>query len=107
MHTPLLSVAGYLHTDNAKRLLDKRPDMITLTKTRALELQAEQVDHYAKRYGERVREIVAAATTAEALEGDGPFSVIEINRHIPRGGFIEVLIERAGLGKTQMSALHD
>lgn len=80
---------------------------ITLTKTRALEIQAEQVAHYAKFYGERVREVVAAATYADELEGDGAHGIVEINRAIPRGGFIEALIERAGLGKTQISTPHD
>lgn len=77
--------------------------MFKLTKTHALEIQAKQVDHYAAIYGARVREIVAAATHAERLDGEGPHDVVTVNRHIPRGGSIESLIERAGLGKTQLS----
>ena len=80
---------------------------ITLTKTRALQIQAEQINHYAGFYGERVREVVAAATHADELNGDGPHDIVAVNRAIPRGGFIEALIERAGLGKTQVSAIID
>lgn len=64
---------------------------ITLTKARALEIQAQHVAHYAAQYGEHVRDLVAAATTADALP-DGEHDMVTINRHIPRGGAIEALI---------------
>jgi hypothetical protein len=78
--------------------------MITITKRRALEIQAEQVAHYASIYGDEVRLIVAAETRADLLpEEDVEYDVVIVNRAIPRGGFIEALIERHGLGKTQVS----
>lgn len=66
----------------------------TMTRADALRIQAEQVDHYAKQHGEFVRELVASATTADALE-DKAHPVRVINEHIPRGGAIEDLIARA------------
>lgn len=66
--------------------------MFTMTKSDALARQASQVEHYAAYYGEWVRETVAAVTHADNLPDDGEISVIEVNRHIPRGGAIESLI---------------
>ena len=66
--------------------------MITLTKAEALRIQAEQVEWYANLYGEHVRAIVAAATHADRLQDGIDYDVVEINRHIPRGGRIESLI---------------
>lgn len=65
---------------------------ITLTKAEALKIQAEQVAHYAKIYGEWVRDAVAKQTTADALEDGVNYDMVTINRHIPRGGAIEQLI---------------
>ncbi|MFT9324064.1 MAG: hypothetical protein ABF537_07930 [Acetobacter sp.] len=65
---------------------------ITLTKEKALEIQAEQVDHYAKIYGEGVRQAVADATTADALTEGVEYDMQTVNRHIPRGAAIEALI---------------
>lgn len=73
----------------------------TITKAEALRIQAEQIDHYAAIYGEWIREAVAAKTNAAAL-ADGEHDVVTVNRHIPRGGFIEAIIERHG-HKTQVS----
>ena len=64
----------------------------TLTKAKALEIQAEQIDHYAKFYGEHIRELVAAATQADKLEDGIEYDISDINRYIPRGAFIEALI---------------
>lgn len=65
--------------------------MIKLTKAEALRIQAEQVAYYSAIYGPQVADLVAAATTADALP-DGEHDVVVINRHIPRGGAIEALI---------------
>lgn len=67
---------------------------ITLTKAEALRIQAEQVKHYAAIHGDDVRQVVAAATTADEL-GDGEYDMITINCHIPRGEAIEWLIAAA------------
>lgn len=72
--------------------LTKTAGVMTMTKAAALDIQAKQVEHYGAAYGlELVRSLVAAATTADALE-DGEHDVITINRHIPRGAAIEWLI---------------
>lgn len=64
-----------------------------MTKAQALRIQAEQVAWYAARYPHiAVAELVAAATHADALEDGVEYDVVEINRHIPRGGWIESLI---------------
>ncbi len=66
--------------------------MMTMTKAAALAIQAKQVAHYGETYGQqRVADLVAAATTADAL-ADGEHDIITINQHIPRGGDIEWLI---------------
>jgi hypothetical protein len=75
--------------------------MIKMTKADALRRQAEQIEHYVAQYGAWVREAVAAETTADQL-ADGEHFVSDINRHIPRGGAIEFIIERRGY-KTQAS----
>ena len=64
---------------------------ITLTKSEALRIQAQQIEHYAASHGQWVCEAVAAATTADEM-GEGPHDMVTINRHIPRGGAIETLI---------------
>lgn len=71
--------------------ITKTRGVMRMTKAEALRIQAEQVAHYAGIYGEHVRELVAAATTADQLP-DGEHDVVTINRHIPRGGAIEWLI---------------
>lgn len=65
---------------------------VMMTKAQALAIQRVQVDHYAKHYGEHVRALVAAATSADALQDGVEYPSWEINRHIPRGGAIESLI---------------
>jgi hypothetical protein len=66
---------------------------ITLTKEKALKIQAEQVAHYMLNpncpldFAERVAE----ATNADALEDGVEYPVQEINRHIPRGGKLEYM----------------
>lgn len=71
--------------------LVKVRSVMMMTKAEALESQARQVEHYAAIYGPHVRDLVAAATTADLLP-DGLHDVVTINRHIPRGGLIEWLI---------------
>ena len=66
--------------------------MITMTKAQALAKQAEQVAHYSAIYGSQVADLVAQATSADALEDGVEYPVHLINRHIPRGGAIEALI---------------
>ena len=66
--------------------------MLTLSKTRALEIQAEQIEYYAVMYGDAVRVLVAAATRAHMLPDDGEQDIVLVNRHIPRGGKIEYII---------------
>ena len=66
--------------------------MLTLSKTRALEIQAKQVEHYVAMYGDVVRMLVAAATQAHMLPDDGEHDIVLVNRYIPRGGWIERII---------------
>ena len=66
--------------------------MLTLSKTRALEIQAEQIEHYAAMYGDAVRVLVAAATRAHMLSDDGEHDIVLVNRYIPRGGKIGYII---------------
>lgn len=68
--------------------------MITMTKAEALAKQAEQIEWYANMWGDQVRSVVAAATTADALEDGKAYPVTVINRHIPRGAAIEMLMGR-------------
>jgi hypothetical protein len=72
-----------------------------MTKARALQIQAEHVDHYASIYGDKVRSIVSAATNADALT-EGEHDIFVINRYIPRGGAIEALIPE----KAEREAAH-
>lgn len=65
-----------------------KPHGMTMTKAEALAIQAKQLDHYAPDPNHPLRAAVAAKTTADALD-DEPYSVIEINEHIPRGCDIE------------------
>lgn len=62
--------------------------MIRITKSHALEIQANQIAHYAAIYGNHVHQLVAAATHADELT-DGEHDVVVI---IPRGAAIEALI---------------
>ena len=77
---------------------------ITLTKSEALRIQSEQLEHYATMFGQDVRAIVAQATHATRLVDGREYDVVEVNRYIPRGGGIEHLIShlrgRAGETKT-------
>lgn len=66
--------------------------MIKMTKTAALAKQAEQVAWYSGIYGQHVADLVAAATTADALKDGVEYDMVTINRHIPRGSAIEALI---------------
>jgi hypothetical protein len=74
-----------------------------MTKAQALQIQAEHVNHYTARYGEWLREAVAARTTADQLPDEGEIDVVIVNRHIPRGGAIESLIEQHLQVRTQVS----
>lgn len=79
--------------------------MFEMTKAKALEIQAQQVEHYARVYGPHVRDLVAAATTADALP-DGTHDVVTINRHIPRGGDIEALIPEKVAAEAEIRRRH-
>lgn len=65
--------------------------MTRITKAKALRIQADHVSFYVGVYGEWVREAVAVETHADRLD-DGEHDVVEVNRHIPCGGFIEQII---------------
>ena len=64
---------------------------VKLTKQEALKIQAEQIAHYGARFPQTA-EIVAAHTQADKLQDGVEYSVIEINRYIPRGEAIEALL---------------
>lgn len=67
--------------------------MITLTRDAALKIQAKQVAHYARNHPEiDVAGIVAANTNADMLTDGVEYDVVTVNRCIPRGGAIEMLI---------------
>lgn len=68
-----------------------KPHGMTMTKAEALAIQAKQLDHYAPDPNHPLRAAVAAKTTADALD-DEPYSVVDINRHIPRGGELEYIM---------------
>lgn len=76
---------------------------ITLTKSKALRIQSEQIEHYAAMYGQDVCAIVAQATHANRLVDGREYDVVEVNRYIPRGGAIEHLIShlRGQAGETK------
>ena len=63
----------------------------------ALEIQAQQLDHYCtdKPYGEAIRAKIAEKTNIEGLDLDEDLPSYIINRHVPRGGAIEVLVYAA------------
>lgn len=69
--------------------------MFKMTKEQALEIQDEQLAFYENRFpGITAR--MKAKTTADQLEPETLYSVIIINRHIPRGGDIESELGIAG-----------
>lgn len=61
---------------------------ITLTKTQALAIQAEQIAFYSHICPD-LAERVARKTTAHLLDDGVEYDVVTINRHIPRGAVIE------------------
>lgn len=69
--------------------------MFTMTKEKALEIQNNHLDYYCQRLASpqavKLRQTIKDRTTAEALPSGVQIPVIEINRHIPRGGDIEDL----------------
>lgn len=65
--------------------------MITMTKAEAIARQAAQIAHYSQQFT-NVTALVAAATTADALEDGVEYDLVTINRHIPRGGAIEQML---------------
>lgn len=77
------------------RDLEAAPAVIRMTKARALEIQAQHVEHYVAIYGPHVRSLVAQATTADELLDGIEYPVPIVNRHIPRGAAIEALIPEA------------
>jgi hypothetical protein len=62
----------------------------TMTKAEALSIQAKQVEHYAARVPDLAKK-VASFTFAETLVDGKTYTVIEVNKYIPRGGRIESL----------------
>jgi len=70
---------------------------ITLTLRKALEIQAKQLDSYCtdKPYGEAIRAKIAERTNVEGLDLDEELPAHIVNRHVPRGGAIEVLVYAA------------
>lgn len=81
--------------------------MFKLTKSRAMEIQSDQVNHYAKQYGEHVRKLVSDATTADQLEYGIEYDVVIVNRHIPRGGAIAQLIPEIVAQEAAIKARHE
>jgi len=64
-----------------------------MTKAEALHVQAQQVEWYARLYPDiDVAGIVARATAADQLNDGEEHPMTEINKYIPRGGWIEMLI---------------
>lgn len=66
---------------------------LKMTKEEALKIQAEQVEWYGAQRP-WLAAAVAIRTTADKLENGKEYSLETINRHIPRGGEIEFLIEQ-------------
>jgi hypothetical protein len=66
---------------------------IRMTKEEALAIQQKQIAWY-NRNGDFpwLADKLASMTTAEVLEDGRLYPVIEINKHIPRGGDIEHLL---------------
>ena len=55
----------------------------TMTKARALQIQAKQAKFYAERYGDKVYDLIAAITTAHELKDGLEYDIVTINVHIP------------------------
>ena len=71
--------------------------MFKLTKEQALAVQDEQLAYYEPHHpGVTAR--VKAMTTADALEPDTLYDVTVINRHIPRGRSIEIVLGIPDMG---------
>jgi len=68
-----------------------------ITLRQALQIQADQLDHYCKNspYGDAVRAEIAERTEVKGLYLDSELPVHVVNRFVPRGGSIEAAIERA------------
>jgi len=65
--------------------------MFKMTIREALKIQAQQLDYYAPNYPQ-LREVAAQATHVAGLDHDALRPVVEINRLVPRGGFLGQLI---------------
>jgi len=75
--------------------------MFRMTVKEALTIQDRQIAYYAPLCPTiNLKEKVKADTTAHELDPDVDHDVVVINRHIPRGGFIEAIIQR------EMEAIH-
>lgn len=70
---------------------------ITLTLRKALEIQTTQLNFYCtdKPYDAEVRAKIASQTNVEGLDLDVELPAYIVNRHVPRGGAIEVLVNAA------------
>ena len=62
-----------------------------MTPRDALKRQADQVAHYSK-INPNIGAMVAKKTNLNGLDLDAEYDVIVINRHIPRGGAIESML---------------
>lgn len=80
--------------------------MFKITKAKALEIQAGQVEFYAARYGDWLRNAVADATSADALVDGVEYDMVVVNRHIPRGGAIEWMIPDIVARETEIKRQH-
>lgn len=70
--------------------------MIQLTPREALAIQAKQIAHYAPQCPSiNLALVVTGLTSTEGLDLDTMYSVVEINRHIPRGAAIEAIMHKA------------
>ena len=68
---------------------------IMLTPKEALEIQERHVKHYGEFYSggvEALREKLKSMTNLDGIDLDVKYSVIEINKRIPRGGDIEYIV---------------
>jgi len=65
--------------------------MLKMTVAQALAVQAKQVAHYSQNYSQCAA-LVAAATDTTGLDADVEYDMVVINRHVPRGHAIEVLL---------------
>jgi len=66
---------------------------LKMTKEEALKIQAEQVEYYGAKHP-WLAAAIAIRTTADKLESGKEYPLETINRHIPRGGDIEFLIDQ-------------